>query len=202
MVFVTIGVFVALVIVVVVAAMTGLATTTAKGAPSPGLVAALGVGYLICLVLFALAALAATAATYGMADAAWERGTATFANGVAALGTRTGALFVATIGFVAAVVVVLILLIPTLGLAMLALPVVTMYVFAAVVCGGRRIRGVPRIVASGPPASRDVCDRDPDSARDRAGVARVLTQAAAASGRREAGSRSENAERLKLLRRF
>jgi hypothetical protein len=116
MVFVTIGVFVALVIVVVVAAMTGLATTTAKGAPSPGLVAALGVGYLICLVLFALAALAATAATYGMADAAWERGTATFANGVAALGTRTGALFVATIGFVAAVVVVLILLIPTLGL--------------------------------------------------------------------------------------
>jgi hypothetical protein len=108
MVFVTIGLFVALVIVVVVAAMTGLATTTAKGAPSPGLVAALGVGYLICLVLFALAA----------------------------LGTRTGALFVATIGFVAAGIVTLILLIPTLGLAMLALPVVTMYVFPAVVCGG------------------------------------------------------------------
>jgi hypothetical protein len=135
MVFVTIGFFVALVIVAVVAIVSGLGTTTAKGVPS-GLVAALAVGYLISLVLFALAALAATAATYGMADAAWERGTATFADGLAVAGTRTGALFVAMIGFVAAVVVMLILLIPTLGLVMLALPVVTMYVFPAVVCGG------------------------------------------------------------------
>jgi hypothetical protein len=136
MVFVTIGLFVALVIVVVVAAVSGLATTTAKGVPSPGFVAALAVGYLICLALFAFAAIAATGATYGMADAAWERGTATFADGAAAMRTRTGALFVAIIGFVAAGVVMLILLIPTLGLAMLALPVVTMYVFPAVVCGG------------------------------------------------------------------
>ena len=136
MVFVTIGLFVAFAIVVVVAAVSGLATTTAKGVPSSGFVAAIAVGYLICLVLFTFAALAATAATYGMADAAWERGTATFADGVAAVGTRTGALFVAVIGFVAAVVVTLILLIPTLGIAMLALPLVTMYVFPAVVCGG------------------------------------------------------------------
>jgi hypothetical protein len=71
-----------------------------------------------------------------MADAAWERGTATFADGAAAMGTRTGALLVAAIGFVAAVVVMLVLVIPTLGLAMLALPLVTMYVFPAVVCGG------------------------------------------------------------------
>ncbi|MDB5039834.1 MAG: hypothetical protein JWN27_560 [Candidatus Eremiobacteraeota bacterium] len=136
MVFVTIGLFVAVAIVVVVAAVSGLAITTAKGAPSPGFVAALAVGYLICLALFALAALAATAATYGMADAAWERGTATFADGAAVVGTRTGALFVAVIGFVGAGIVMLILLIPTLGIAMLALPVVTMYVLPAVLCGG------------------------------------------------------------------
>jgi hypothetical protein len=136
MVFVTIGLFVAIVIVVAVAAASGLATTTAKGVPSSGWVAALAVGYLICLVLFAFAALAATAATYGMSDAAWDRGTATFADGLAVMGTRTGALFVAALGFIAAVVVMLILLLPTLGLAMLALPVVTMYVFPAVVCGG------------------------------------------------------------------
>jgi hypothetical protein len=136
MVFVTIGLFVAIAIVVAVAVASGLAMTTPKGTASPGLVTAVAVGTLLCLVLFALAAVAATAATYGMADAAWERGKATFADGIAAVGTRTGALFVAMIGFFAASVVMFILLIPTLGLAMLALPVVTMYVFAAVVSGG------------------------------------------------------------------
>ncbi len=136
MVFAAIGFFVAIVVVIAVAAVSGLATTAAKGVPSPGWVAALAVGYLICLVLFAVAALAATAATYGMANAAWERGTATFADGMAAAATRSGALFVAAIGFFGAAIVMLILLIPTLGIAMLALPVVTMYVFPAVVCGG------------------------------------------------------------------
>ena len=76
-------------------------------------------------------------AMFGMADAAWERGTATFGDGSAAFFARAGAVFVAGIGLFGVGIAALILALPTLLLALLAYPVVTMYVMPAVVSGGR-----------------------------------------------------------------
>ncbi|HWT05098.1 MAG TPA: hypothetical protein VN224_05030, partial [Xanthomonadales bacterium] len=75
------------------------------------------------------------AAMYGMADAAWAKGTTTFADGFTAFRTRAGALFVAGIGVVGLGICAAMLALPTLGLALLALPLVTMYVAPAVVTG-------------------------------------------------------------------
>lgn len=93
--------------------------------------------------IFAFAALAivlslwANAAMFGMADAAWAKGTATFADGNAAFRTRAGALIVAYVGLIGLAIVAAILILPTLGLAILALPLFTMYVIPSVVTGGR-----------------------------------------------------------------
>lgn len=74
---------------------------------------------------------------YGMADAAWVRGTTSLGDGFAAFRTRAGALFVAGIGALGVALAALILALPTLGLAVIALPVVTMYILPSAV-GGRR----------------------------------------------------------------
>lgn len=88
-------------------------------------------------VAAALALLASHVAVFGMADAAWRRGTATFADGIAAVRRHFGAMLVAAVGFVGVGIAAVILVLPTLGLAMIALPLFTMYVSPSVVAGGR-----------------------------------------------------------------
>ena len=89
--------------------------------------------YLMLIVV----ALGAIAMIFGMADAAWTRGTATFADGFAALRTRTGAVFIACVGLIGVAVAAMILALPTLFVSFLALVVFTMYVLPAVVSGRR-----------------------------------------------------------------
>jgi hypothetical protein len=74
---------------------------------------------------------------YGMADAAWARGTTSLGDGFAAFRRRAGALFVAGIGALGVAFAALILALPTLGLAVIALPVVTMYIMPSAVAGRR-----------------------------------------------------------------
>lgn len=74
---------------------------------------------------------------FGMADAAWAGGGATFGDGFSALGTRSGALAAASLGLLGVSLLALILALPTLGLSMLAFVVFTIYVMPAVVGGGR-----------------------------------------------------------------
>jgi len=76
------------------------------------------------VVMFAVAVavgLYSVAAPYGMADAAWSRGTTSLGDGWLAFRRRAGALLVAGIGMFGIVVVALVLALPTLGLSLLAL---------------------------------------------------------------------------------
>ena len=89
--------------------------------------------YLVVIVV----ALCSITMIFGMADAAWARGSATFADGFAAVRSCTGAMFVAGIGFIGLGIAAVILALPTLFVSFLALLVFTMYVLPAVVSGGR-----------------------------------------------------------------
>lgn len=97
--------------------------------------------FVFAFVLIELASLVAIfsafTAAYGMADAAWQRGTTSLGDGLLAIRTRTGAVVVALIGFAGVGVAAVILALPTLGLVFLALPLFTMFVFPAVIAGGR-----------------------------------------------------------------
>jgi hypothetical protein len=84
-----------------------------------------------------IAIFSAITAAYGMADAAWQRGTTTLGDGLLAVQTRAGAMIVALVGFFGVGIAAIILALPTLGLVFLALPLFTMYVFPAVIAGGR-----------------------------------------------------------------
>ncbi|MDB5072570.1 MAG: hypothetical protein JWM87_3681 [Candidatus Eremiobacteraeota bacterium] len=76
-------------------------------------------------------------AMFGMAGAAWERGTATFGDGFAAFRSRGGAVIVAAIGVFGLAIAAVILAIPTLLVSLLALPLLVMYVMPSVISGGR-----------------------------------------------------------------
>lgn len=95
------------------------------------------VSYLVFVALVLVATLWGYTAMFGMADAAWERGTTTFGDGFAAFRSRGGAVIVAAIGITGLAIAAFILAIPTLLISLLALPLLTMYVMPAVV-GGRR----------------------------------------------------------------
>ena len=105
--------------------------------PDGGFVSTLLVGVLVYATVLIVVSLWSYVAMFGMADAAWAKGTATFDDGFRAFRTRTGSFIVAGIGVAGLAVVALFLVLPTLGLAFLALPLVTMYVAPAVVSGGR-----------------------------------------------------------------
>jgi hypothetical protein len=94
-------------------------------------------GYLAFIVFVLLVTLWGYSAMFGMADAAWARGTATFGDGFAAFRSRAGAVVVAGIGVCGLAIAALILAIPTLFIALLALPLVTMYVMPSVISGRR-----------------------------------------------------------------
>jgi hypothetical protein len=108
-----------------------------RSAASPTFWPGIAVSYLVLVVVMLVVGLWSFAAMYGMADAAWAKGTATFGDGFAAFRTRSGALIVAFIGLAGVAIAAFILMLPTLGLALLALPLVTMYVVPSVVSGGR-----------------------------------------------------------------
>jgi hypothetical protein len=79
----------------------------------------------------------AVAASYGMADAAWSRGTTSLGDGWAAFRRRWSALSAAGLAILGVAIAALILALPTLGLSLIALPFVTMYVVPSIVAGGR-----------------------------------------------------------------
>ncbi len=101
----------------------------------------LGAGFVLSVFLFAVVAVTigvwAQAAMFGMADAAWVKGTTSFADGFTAFRRRGFALIVAAIGIAGLAIAAFILALPTLGLALLALPLVTLYVVPSIVAGGR-----------------------------------------------------------------
>jgi hypothetical protein len=119
-----------------VVAVLGTAATR-HAAPDGGFVAGLVLGILVFTIVAVLLGLWGATAMYGMADAVWTRGSATLADGNAAFAARFGAVIVACVGLIGVFFVAMILALPTLGLALLALPLVTMYVFPAVVSGHR-----------------------------------------------------------------
>ena len=125
-----------LAIVAVFVVVLAVTISPAGNKMSNAVIATIAIGYVVVL-LFALAAsIAVTDATYGMADALWIKGTTGLDDGATAARARFGATVVAFVGFLGLAIAALVLLIPTLGLALLAFPVVTMYVFPAVITGG------------------------------------------------------------------
>jgi hypothetical protein len=124
----------------VVGFLVAFAAAAFAGAIGRGSSAAIGglvLGYLVFIVIAIVLSLWAYVAMFGMADAAWTRGTATFADGFAAFRERAGATFVAWIGIALLAICALILTLPTLGLALLAFPLAIMYVMPSVVVGRR-----------------------------------------------------------------
>lgn len=120
-----------------VAVAVGVFAALRNGQIGGGTVALLVIFYLLFIVLAFGLSIWAYAATFGMAEAVWERGTATFADGNAAFRSRGVALVVAFIGLLGLGFVSLILAIPTLFLSVLALALFTMYVLPSVVAGRR-----------------------------------------------------------------
>jgi hypothetical protein len=134
-----IAAFVIIVAVVILAAV-AIAIAVATGStqqPNTSVIVVFALLYIVLCVGIVALSLWAYAAMFGMADAAWERGTATFADGNAAFRSRGGALLLALIGLLGVGIVALILALPTLLIALLAFPLFTMYVLPAVVSGRR-----------------------------------------------------------------
>jgi hypothetical protein len=94
-------------------------------------------GGLVLFGLVALLALWSQIAMYAMADAAWTRGSTTFDDGFAAFSSRAGAVLVAWIGIIGVAILAFVLLLPTLGLSLIALTFVTMYALPAATVGRR-----------------------------------------------------------------
>ena len=131
---------VVLVTLAVLAAFAAAALTAGKDVnhPSGSTIVLLVGAYLLFAVVALPAAWWAVLAQYGMADAVWLRGTTGLREGTAAFRARWAPSFVAVLGLTGLAIAALILALPTLGIALLALPLFTMYVVPSVVGGGRR----------------------------------------------------------------
>lgn len=84
-----------------------------------------------------VAGIANQAYTVGMAGAAWERGTASLADGSASFREDAGRIVVTGIGLILLGIVAAILALPTLGLSLLAFYVFTLYAMPAAIVGNR-----------------------------------------------------------------
>jgi hypothetical protein len=92
----------------------------------------------LILAIIGIAAMIANQAfTVGMAGAAWERGTATLADGAASFKEDAGRIVVTAIGLIVLAVVAALLALPTLGLSLLAFYVFTLYAMPAAIVGNR-----------------------------------------------------------------
>jgi hypothetical protein len=131
-----------LALLVALGAIAGVALAThaasiERNSASPGLVVTLATLWLLTAVISVAISIWTFTALFGMADAIWERGSATLADGNHAFRRTWRATIVAGVGITGLAVVAVILALPTLGIALLALPLVVMYVPASVVSGGR-----------------------------------------------------------------
>jgi hypothetical protein len=131
------GIVVLVGVVAFLVAITVAALAGALGHGSSAASGALVLAYLLFVVIAIVVSLWAYVGMFGMADAAWTRGTTTFADGFAAFRERGGATFVAWFGIFLLGICALILTLPTLGLALLAFPLAIMYVMPSVVVGRR-----------------------------------------------------------------
>ena len=84
-----------------------------------------------------IAFIANQAFTTGMAGAAWQRGVATLADGVASFQEDAGRIILTAIGLIVLAIVAVVLSIPTIGLALLAFYLFTLYSFPAAIVGNR-----------------------------------------------------------------
>jgi hypothetical protein len=91
----------------------------------------------ILAALGVVAYIATMAYTVGMAGAAWAKGTATLADGSAAFSEEAGNILITAIGLILLGIVAAVLAIPTLGLALLAYSLFTLYAMPAAVIGKR-----------------------------------------------------------------
>ena len=135
---------IALFVILIGAAAIAVATiVTAAGAAATRHTAnaeAFAAVIIVVILLYCVAAVLigvwSIVAMYGMADAVWTHGTATFADGNAAF-SRLGAVLVALVGMIGLMFAAVVLALPTLFISLLAFPLVTMYVVPAVVSGRR-----------------------------------------------------------------
>ncbi|MBV9270574.1 MAG: hypothetical protein JO165_05735 [Candidatus Eremiobacteraeota bacterium] len=134
----------AIVVGIICAILVGFITFTG-GAASIGAGALAGGGAalggllltgLLLAVIGALAYVITISYTTGMADAAWRTGTATLADGSAALSSRGSNVFVAAILYFILMVVAFMLAPFTIFLSVLAFVLFFLYTFAAVIVGG------------------------------------------------------------------
>jgi hypothetical protein len=136
LVFVVVALVVAAIVIAVIAhgdASSWPRVTSAKGLPSAPILCGVAAMYIAGIAL----EIALFAGLYGLAAAAWTRGTATAADFWRAAGTRFWPTCASIVGFIGLGILAVLLVIPTLGVAFLALPLFTVFVFPAVVAGGR-----------------------------------------------------------------
>jgi hypothetical protein len=126
---------------------------SAIGAGGAG-IGAVFLSALIVGVIGIIAMILTIAYTTGMSAAAWKTGRATLADGAAAFRADSAALLVAIVLLFIIGILAAALSIPTLGLALLAFWVFFLYVFPAIVVGGRD--GVAALSESARIAARNI----------------------------------------------
>lgn len=129
-----------LIVGLVVGFAQGLFGGPGDDAGSGSLATAVGqaVAGIVLTLITILGAIANTAYTTGMAGAAWERGSATLADGRRAFERDSGHVFVAMIGLFLIGILAAVIAIPTLGLSLLAYVLLFIYTMPAAVVGEQR----------------------------------------------------------------
>jgi hypothetical protein len=124
-------------IVGIVSALLVPAGPPAPGSSDVGYVLARASGAVIIAIVSLIGFIATQAYTTGMAGAAWERGRATLADGAASFQEDAGRIVLTAIGLVLLAIVAAILVVPTLGISLLAFYVFTLYAMPAAILGNR-----------------------------------------------------------------
>jgi hypothetical protein len=114
-------------------------TTTASGTVvyNTGALGATLISTALLSLIGLIALIANQAFTTGMAGAAWQKGTTTLADGFASFQEDAGRIIITGIGLLGLAIVAVILSIPTLGIALLAYYLFTLYAFPAAIVGNR-----------------------------------------------------------------
>lgn len=126
-----------IVIGIIMAVIATMVVAPLGGQPTLADVAARGPGMAIAACLSFLAYVATQAYTIGMAGAAWERGTATLADGSRSLSEDAGRIVVTTLGLFLVWIVAGILALFTLGLSLVACGIFTIYALPSAIIGNR-----------------------------------------------------------------
>ncbi|MBV8298866.1 MAG: hypothetical protein JO083_04805 [Candidatus Eremiobacteraeota bacterium] len=123
----------------VVLAPPAMYTTDAAGTTvyNAGAVGATILSSALLSLIGLIAYIANQAFTTGMAGAAWQRGVTTLADGFAAFQEDAGRIIITAIGLILLAVVAVVLAIPTIGIALLAFYLFTLYAMPAAIVGNR-----------------------------------------------------------------